>query len=242
MRIPIRSVLVAVFAAVVALAPTTTMAVQLQNSTALIVGGLFFPLDGPFNPPIVVNTYVAVTNGNYVQPSGFCGASPCTAAAVVTPEEGIPLFGTRTLDRSVAEGAANLSRCVHGVSCTTNPVVPDSLPSPYTGHLVVFGPSQGAAVATVVKRELAAETNPPDVDFILVVNPNRPNGGIEPRFDGLSIPFLGATATGATPTNTTFDTIDVAGQYDIVSDFPNNPLNLRSTRPSAPSWCIQSRC
>jgi len=227
MRLTIRPVVVAVAVAAavtVTLAPTATTAVQLKSSTALIVGGFLFPLGGPLSPPFVTNTFVSVADNNYVEPSGFCGASPCTPVAVVTPEEAFPFFGTRTLDQSVAEGAANLSRCVHGLSCTTNPDVPGTQPPPYTDHLVVFGPSQGAAVATVVKRELATETNPPDVSFVLVVNPNRPNGGIESRFEGISI--LGETATGSTPTNTKFDTVDVAGQYDIVSDFPNNPLNL----------------
>jgi hypothetical protein len=76
--------------------------------------------------------------------------------------------------------------------------------------------------------------------FVLVANPNRPNGGILERGVALgTIPILGLTFSGATPTQTagvdnctgrncatTITTYDVARQYDGIADAPTNPLNL----------------
>jgi hypothetical protein len=67
------------------------------------------------------------------------------------------------------------------------------------------------------------------VSFVLIGNPNRPNGGILQRFEGLTVPFAGITFDGATPTNTDFKTVDITRQYDGWSDFPNNPLNPFAT-------------
>jgi hypothetical protein len=67
------------------------------------------------------------------------------------------------------------------------------------------------------------------VSFVLIGNPNRPNGGILERFEGLEIPILGVTFDGATPTNTDFKTFDITRQYDGWSDFPTNPLNPFAT-------------
>ena len=52
------------------------------------------------------------------------------------------------------------------------------------------------------------------VSFVLIGNPNRPNGGILQRFEGLTVPFAGITFDGATPTNTDFKTVDITRQYD----------------------------
>jgi PE-PPE domain len=70
---------------------------------------------------------------------------------------------------------------------------------------------------------------------VLVANPNRPNGGILERGVALgTIPILGVTFSGATPTTTTgaepgaVTTYDIARQYDGVADAPTNPLNVVS--------------
>ncbi|MGV0837417.1 PE-PPE domain-containing protein [Mycolicibacterium thermoresistibile] len=99
--------------------------------------------------------------------------------------------------------------------------------------IVVFGHSQSAVIATKEKQRLLAEygqaETPPDVQFVLAANPNRPNGGLLARFPGLHIPILGVTFNGATPTQGPFDTYDVARQYDGWADFPTYPLNLVAT-------------
>lgn len=111
-------------------------------------------------------------------------------------------FKDLTFDDSVAQGVSNLAAA-----------------QPAPGD-IIFGFSQGAAVASRYKADHTGNT------YILVANPNRPNGGILERFEGLHIPFLDVTFNGATP-NTGDATIDVARQYDGWSDFPTylwNPL------------------
>ncbi|KGI66799.1 hypothetical protein EU78_04210 [Mycolicibacterium rufum] len=111
-------------------------------------------------------------------------------------------FKDLTFDDSVAQGVTNLEAA-----------------QPAPGG-IIFGFSQGAAVASQYKADHTGNT------YILVANPNRPNGGILERFEGLHIPFLDVTFNGATP-NTGDATIDVARQYDGWADFPTylwNPL------------------
>ncbi|UXA09967.1 PE-PPE domain-containing protein [Mycobacterium sp. SMC-8] len=99
-------------------------------------------------------------------------------------------------------------------------------------HRVVYGVSQGAGVANVVKRRLAeqypggTEDHIPDIDFVLSGDPNLPNGGLASRFPGLYIPVLDLLLNGPAATDTPFDTIEIARQYDGFTDFPLYPLNL----------------
>jgi PE-PPE domain len=80
------------------------------------------------------------------------------------------------------------------------------------------------------KSWLIAHPPSGSVSFVLMGNPSRPNGGIQERFVGAHIPILGVTFSGATPTNsptpTPLTTVDVSRQYDPMSDFPTNPLNV----------------
>lgn len=90
----------------------------------------------------------------------------------------------------------------------------------------VIGYSQGAVVATEYKRAH------PDsgANYVLVENPNRPNGGLLERFNGLNVPILDISFNGATPVNNsptaTGKTVDISRQYDGWSDFPAYPLNV----------------
>ena len=100
-------------------------------------------------------------------------------------------------------------------------------------HLVIYGDSQGANIAVVEKRRLAAqypneESQPPDIDFVLTSDWNVPNGGLHARFPGLWIPN-GWTFDGPEPTNTQFDTDVLIRQYDGAADFPLYPLNPVAT-------------
>lgn len=125
-----------------------------------------------------------------------------------------------TFDQSVAEGVHNLEglRPVDSTSSDT-----------------IWGYSQGATVVTLYKRDYNVQPNPPATSptFVLVANPNRPNGGILERGVALgTIPILGLTFSGATPTTTAgqtdpnkVTTYDIARQYDGVADAPVNPLN-----------------
>lgn len=94
----------------------------------------------------------------------------------------------------------------------------------------VFGYSQGAVVATAYKRDHLGN----GVNYVLVENPGRPNGGIFERFDGLYIPLLNVRFDGATPVvddpqEGAGTTVDIARQYDGWADFPTYPLNLLAT-------------
>lgn len=97
---------------------------------------------------------------------------------------------------------------------------------------VIYGYSQGAGVANVVKRRLAAQyagTDAPDIDFVLGGDPNLPNGGLMTRFWGFYIPILDFPFNGPTKTDTKFDTVEINRQYDGFVDFPLYPLNLVAT-------------
>ena len=90
--------------------------------------------------------------------------------------------------------------------------------------VIIYGYSQGAVVATEYMRGTGAVGN----TYVLVANPNRPNGGILQRFNGVSVPILDITFNGATPTAGDI-TYDIARQYDGWADFPKYPLNLLAT-------------
>lgn len=116
-----------------------------------------------------------------------------------------------TWNTSVGRGLANLGE---------QPVAGDT----------VFGYSQGAVVASAYKG--AHQAN--GVNYVLVENPGRPNGGIMARFGGLYVPLLDITFSGPTPVVRdpqpgAGSTVDIARQYDGWADFPTYPLNLLAT-------------
>jgi hypothetical protein len=122
------------------------------------------------------------------------------------------------LDESVASGVAQLTSDLVG---PYNP----SADSP----VVIFGFSQGATVASIGKSQLS-KLSPEDqtsINFVLIGNPNRPNGGLFERLALFgTVPILDATFGLPTPTNTDMSTVDIAFQYDGVADFPLYPINL----------------
>lgn len=116
-----------------------------------------------------------------------------------------------TWNTSVGQGLANLGE---------QPVAGDT----------VFGYSQGAVVASAYKGGHQAN----GVNYVLVENPGRPNGGIMARFGGLYVPLLDITFGGPTPVVRDPQpgagaTVDIARQYDGWADFPTYPLNLLAT-------------
>ncbi|MGE2692039.1 PE-PPE domain-containing protein [Mycolicibacterium pulveris] len=100
-------------------------------------------------------------------------------------------------------------------------------------NLVIYGYSQSATIANIVKRRLAAkypdETTAPDIDFVLGGDSNLPNGGLHARFPGLYIPILDWTFDGAELTDTPFTTFVITRKYDGLADFPLYPLNIIAT-------------
>ncbi len=185
------------------------------TATALIMGGTGHPLSTPQDSPEFINSYTTDANNDYIVLTGFCGAGSCTPTAVSTPEQFMPVSGAMPFDQSVGQGVTNLDQAINA--------------QPAGESMVVFGYSQSARIASIQKGNLAAAGSTLPVSFVLIGNPNRPNGGILERFEGLNIPILGVTFDGATPTNTDFKTVDITRQYDGWSDFPNNPLNPFAT-------------
>ncbi|OBA87502.1 hypothetical protein A5662_26005 [Mycobacteriaceae bacterium 1482268.1] len=255
MKAVARSLVVVLVAliSVPALVVTTaiTSAVQLLATTALIMGGTQHPLSTPPDSVAFVNNYFGQAVGNYITP-GTGETNPDTYA-VIYPAEFFPVFGTTTFDDSVQAGRENLNTCLGrggpGDACNYNQSdgvnSPDTAP-PAPGpdvHFVVFGYSQSAVVASLVKNDLINDPNADPylngTEFVLASNPMRPNGGILGRgFEGMTIPFFGITFYGPTENScggptcapgdpTVYPTVDVAQQYDFLGgDAPARPLNL----------------
>lgn len=230
------------------------------NKTILVMGGTQHPLvdpaasgkyifDGQDSYPLaeaglanpegnagVPAGYVAGARDKYAIPAAPVGTGGgYNTVAVYTPEEFWPTFGSRTFDDSVDVGVANLDACLTGAGGCIAHIYPGGAGA--ADEFVVFGYSQSARVASIEKRNLIDQygddlDTAPVVSFVLIGNPNRPNGGILERFNGLHIPILDVTFDGATPTNSCDDTVchfataDISRQYDGWSDFPVDPLNL----------------
>ena len=208
----------AMCAVITAVGGTITAAVTL-TATALIVPGTAVP--NPANVP----GYMENAVDYYISPTTASCASVCTPAPVPYlaqfwpfPWEGWGGLTGAKLDESVASGVAQLTSDLVG---PYNP----SAESP----VVIFGYSQGATVAGIGKSQLSklSPEEQADINFVLIGNPNRPNGGLFERLAMFgTVPILDATFGQPTPTNTDMSTVDIAFQYDGVADFPLYPINL----------------
>jgi PE-PPE domain len=246
MRLAIRVTLVGILTAVaVGVMMLTSTMVSLLTvtavaaTTALIMGGTGDPLSTEKDTLPYVQQYLGMAVNNYITPSSTATPTtgipqgPYNAVAVITPEEWAPQTGNLTLDQSIAIGTANLDNCIRATNCEYNTDVGSAAPAA-SDRFVVFGYSQSAAIGTFEKRRLAAEFpngGGPDVSFVFIGNGNRPNGGFLARGpEGFTVPpgliFAGATFSGPTPTDTQYETVDIAAQYDAWADVPLNPLNL----------------
>jgi hypothetical protein len=208
----------ALCAVVTAVSGGVTAAVTL-TATALIVPGTAVP------NPAVVPGYMENAVGYYISPTTASCANVCTPEPVPYlaqfwpfPWEGWGGLSGAKLDESVASGVAQL----------TSDLVGDYSPSAQD-PVVIFGYSQGATVASIEKSQLSM-LSPEDqatINFVLIGNPNRPNGGLFERLAMFgTVPILDATFGQPTPTDTAMSTVDIAFQYDGVADFPLYPINL----------------
>jgi hypothetical protein len=219
---------------------TMTTAVQLQAATALIMGGTSHPLSTPPDSTDFVKAYMDSAVDNYIDPDPTTEPNPpINRVAVIYPAQFFPVSGLTTFDDSVQEGRSNLHRCLRGqAGCSINPSVGSTAPDA-DDEFIVFGYSQSAVVASLVKLDLingAPPGGPQSAEFFLIANAMRPNGGILARgFEGMTIPGLGITFHGPTPTSSCqdagpcYETTDVAAQYDLFGgDAPAVPWNLLS--------------
>lgn len=224
------------------LSPITSVVVKL-TATALYMGGTGSPLSIPQQTQSFISGYINRAETNYVLPSGMCtggNSGVCDPGVAVYGPEQFRLWTglfDMTFNRSRSLGLQNLDACLRSNASCTRTLQPYG--STGQGALLadsvytVFGYSQSSAIASLEKAGLIANPIPvTNVNFVMLANPNRPNGGILARFAGLYIPIIGVGFNGATPTasdpTNPLTTVDVTRQYDAVSDFPNNPLNLLS--------------
>lgn len=87
-----------------------------------------------------------------------------------------------------------------------------------SGKKIVMAYSQGGYVVTMWLDAHAHDSSAPSADdltFVVFGNPQRGIGGLSP-----------ATGGGSTPFDTEYRIIDVSRQYDMESDWPDNPGNL----------------
>jgi hypothetical protein len=211
------AMLLLVGVAVVSL-PQTAAKLAISRAVALLSEQqLALIMDATFQP-VVTDNWIREVMDNLVTPTSGAGY---TGTAMNTPEELWPLTGLNslTLNASIRTGYELLDERVH-TQIAEHPRTP----------LVIFGKSQSAIIASVEKRNLAAEyadrKEIPPVSFNLLGNPLRPNGGLMSRFPLLGQVLTPWTDMSSTPTDTQFTTYDTALQYDLFADFPRYPLNL----------------
>ena len=133
---------------------------------------------------------------------------------------GLPSLGQWSYEGSQRQGLANIDLAIRNV-----------LPALGPGETALaLGYSSGS---NVMVREMRSLQNQPggapatgQLEFFLMGNPNRPNGGILQRFPGLHVPLLDIRTDGSTPVDTPYSTTDIAWEYDAAADFPLYPVNL----------------
>lgn len=178
------------------------------SQIALIMGGTGNPDPDP--------KYLNRINVKYIQHL-FPGAIP---KALFTPEQFWPVtpqLGNMTFNQSVAQGVTALNNAINAQIALGNKVV-------------AFGYSQSA---TIVNNEInalisAGAPHANDISFVMIGNPNTPDGGILSRFPGFYIPFLDVPFNGATPPNSPYATTIYTAQYDGIANAPRYPLNILS--------------
>jgi hypothetical protein len=162
---------------------------------ALMMGGSFMPTPSVAWQDRIITDYIDPATGGNYTP-----------VLVPTPES----FASTSMPTGLADLQAAMAA--------------QQLSDPGTPYLVE-GYSQSAAIAILEKIQLMDAGQHPDLTFLVLGSLNRPNGGLDERFDGLYAPGAGIDFNGAEPTDAGIPTIDIANQYDFVADFPQFPTN-----------------
>ena len=199
----------------VILAPAVVSSATAHAATAVIMGPTFMP------DPAADPDYLRVVALNFIGPTTNCTIGNCTLVPLTTPAEFWPITGLDDLpfDQSITTGLQLLTAELEAqiAAAATEPVV-------------FFGNSQSATLLTLAKGTLAdlAPADKSRLIFVLLANPNRPNGGLLGRAAPTSVPNSGVSAAVATPIDTGIPTIDITFQYDAVADYPAYPSNFLS--------------
>ena len=220
MRKKARSILLVVLtllsAVVLAVSAMITPAgVSLAATTALVMGGTGRPNPADFPG------YMPNVGRYYIAPNTGCKTVFCLVP-VTTPETAWPVYGgldALTWRDSILAGVEDLDKVVQ-------PLLPGLGPD---NDLVIFGYSQSGAIVAFEKQSLAGQAAGAFIDFVIIGDVSRPNGGLNGRFNGLSIPIVNFPFGPSVPTNTGNDTVDIAMKWDIIADAPTyltNPIGL----------------
>jgi len=231
-----RVVLIVAAAALLCFVSSVSAGIQLLTSTLLVMGGNTNPagLTPKMQQQLGGDPYYPDPNTSIFKPVGTFGdgyidtvnnaASPFYGwdyQAVEWPAEiSLPLPGHWTYEPSQQQGVHNIDGAIGDVLPTLGP----------GEKAVAFGYSSSA---NVIVREMRQLINQPggapatgQLEFFLMGNPNRPNGGILQRFAGVYIPVLDIRLDGSTPVDTPYQVTDISWEYDTAGDFPNYPVNL----------------
>ncbi|BBA86192.1 MULTISPECIES: PE family protein [Mycobacterium] len=193
--------------------PSAAPAVSSASTIPPFTANLTSLFLGPTGVPIPDESYVQAANNLFVRSSDIL-------RPLYTPEELYPLTGVKslTLNASVEEGLTILDNAI---------MAQLSIPG---NSVTVFGYSQSAIIASLEMQKLAAlgpsAPTASQLNFVLVGNEMNPNGGMLARFPDLSLPSLGLTFYGATPSDTIYPTAIYTLEYDGFADFPRYPLNF----------------
>ena len=184
-----------------------------STDVGLIIGGSGTPIPGP--------DYVDPAYDKFIEPE----CNTCTKTPLFTPEGLYPIYAPPGIgssavkqlpfDLSVDQGRQILDQTIEQQVTAGNSVW-------------VYGESQSATISSLVMSDLAAaHVDPANVNFVLVGDPDFPNGGMLARFPGLTLPSMGITFYGATPDNL-YPTTIYNQEYDGFADIPQYPLDLIS--------------
>ena len=148
-----------------------------------------------------IPSYLNLADQRFIDPA--TGADP--ADPIESPSFTRPILPRLRFDdvrRFGGRGSGNLNSCLGEGPCNTTPAR-QCRRTDDGDSFDVFGYSQSAVVASLVKSDLIESTRrtaPDGHQFLLIANPMRPNGGILGRgFEGATIPFFGITFYGPTP-------------------------------------------
>ena len=214
------------------------------DTIGLVIGGSGDPLPGP--------DYVGAANELYIDNPlhpNFPGTTypDPYANGLYTPEGWYPIEGVHSLYINYPndpDGFSSQSSSVgQGVTILENAINSNFGAGDAS---TVFGYSQSSIIASQV-MELLNPTDTPgagtiptdDLQFLLIGDPNSPNGGLLERFNGfettsgttvndeLNLPSLGVSFDGATPSDA-YPTDIYTLEYDGLADFPRYPLDFFS--------------
>jgi hypothetical protein len=217
----------------------------------LVIGATERPIPGPEFVAAADELYL----GKLYPDLTFYQATPATPEnplgpfgnGLFTPEGAYPLFGggvqqlyynypldsdgLPSLTTSVGQGAAILESTIQADQAAGD-------------GSTVFGYSQSSTLAGVTMQLLdphgVNDSETPNApQFLLIADPNNPNGGLFERFNGfettsgqttvdqLNLASLGIAFNGATPSDDYVTNIYTL-EYDGFADFPRYPLNFLS--------------